>query len=259
MERPHDQLIVLGASNVRRGLDLIVRAGEALHGGGLDFRVATGHGRSYGTWSNVLGRGLPSILHSGVWRTLEAAPASTRRALITDVGNDIVYGHPPDTILRWVDEAMERLRSVGASLVVTGLPLARLNRVSPVQYEIIRFFLYRRRHFGRDEALRRAAAVDEGLQALAARHGATFVTPEERWYSVDPIHIARDAPEAWATIMRPLFSDAAAFAPLRRALRPRLQAGLLLPQHFSLVGLPIGQGREPRCLRTAAGSHVRLY
>ena len=37
------------------------------------------------------------------------APAAATAALVTDIGNDVLYGIPVDTILAWVEECLERI------------------------------------------------------------------------------------------------------------------------------------------------------
>jgi hypothetical protein len=76
--------------------------------------AALGLGRSYGARSRVLLRGLPGILQSGLWRQLESLPPAPTRALVTDVGNDILYGSSPEQILEWVEESVARLQLRGA-------------------------------------------------------------------------------------------------------------------------------------------------
>src|SRR5262249_14377181 len=103
------RLVVLGASNLTRGFPALLRVARGAWGDGLEVFGALGHGRSYGKRSHVLFRGLPGILESGLWPQLEAQPRLPGRALLTDVGNDILYHVPVDTILAWVAECVARL------------------------------------------------------------------------------------------------------------------------------------------------------
>ena len=68
-------------------------------------------------------RTLPGILQSGLWRTLASLPPARTRGLVTDVGNDIIYGFPPARILEWVEETVERLQEFTPDIVLTELPL----------------------------------------------------------------------------------------------------------------------------------------
>jgi len=63
--------------------------------------AALGHGRSYGAHSKFVVRTLPGILQSGLWRHLESLSTVPTRALVTDIGNDILYGFSAEQTLAW--------------------------------------------------------------------------------------------------------------------------------------------------------------
>src|SRR5262245_54573300 len=104
------RIVALGASNLTRGLQTVVSTARGTWGPGVEVLAALGHGRSYGARSHFVFRGLPGILDSGLWGELESRPHVATRALITDVGNDILYGFSPEQTLEWVGEALRRLR-----------------------------------------------------------------------------------------------------------------------------------------------------
>ncbi len=208
------RLVLLGASNLVRGFRPLLGAAREVWGDPLEVLAALGHGRSYGFSSAFFFRVLPAILECGLWRVLEERPPRPTRALITDVGNDIAYGVDADRILGWVEECLQRLRAVDAEVVVAGLPLDRLERLSTVGYAAVRavFFPFHRwRSLG--EALARAGEVAEGLQRLAGQHGATFVALRPEWYGIDPIHMRpREWRRAWRTLLFAPDGGAAPFA-----------------------------------------------
>src|SRR5215831_6744908 len=124
------RVVALGASNLTRGFQTVVSTARAAWGSEVEVFGALGHGRSYGAHSRVFFRRLPGILESGLWSELESRPALPTRALVTDVGNDILYGFSADQTLAWVEETLRRLRTVTSDIVVTGLPLASIRRLS---------------------------------------------------------------------------------------------------------------------------------
>src|SRR5947207_14876376 len=87
------RVVALGASNLTRGLRIVVSTARQTWGPDIEIFGALGHGRSYGADSRVFVRRLPGILQSGLWRDLAARPPVPTRALVTDVGNDILYGN----------------------------------------------------------------------------------------------------------------------------------------------------------------------
>ena len=84
------RVVALGASNLTRGLQTMVSSARASWGSEIEVVAALGHGRSYGATSQFLIRTLPGILECGLWRELESRPQVPTRALLTDIGNDIL-------------------------------------------------------------------------------------------------------------------------------------------------------------------------
>jgi hypothetical protein len=189
------RFVALGASNLARGLLAFADAARAAAGGPVVIAAALGRGRSYGVRSRLLGRELTSIGDCGLWPALAAAAATTANgelryaaALLMDVGNDILYGFEPDTILGWVDRALQRLRLVAARCVVAGLPLASMRRLGRLRFVLVRSVLVPSCRLSLATVVARAERVDDGLRTLAARHRAEFRPLPADWYGFDPVH-----------------------------------------------------------------------
>ncbi len=183
------RVVLLGASNLTRGISTVVRVAQNNLPGPLEFLIACGHGRSYGQDSTVLARTLPGIRPSGLWSALESAPSRPTWALITDVGNDLLYGVPPEQVADWVDQCLARLRAVDARIVITGPPMESLARLSRWRFTLLSRACFPF-HNVRFETLRESVAkLDAALRQLAAKHQATWVAPQVEWYGIDPIHI----------------------------------------------------------------------
>lgn len=197
-------VVVLGASNVARGLGAAFTAARTVAGGPVDFLFAAGHGRSYGQENSFFGRVLPGIRDCGLWQALDGlarSPAARPIGLVTDVGNDIVYGASPETIEGWVATCLERLAAVDARLIVARLPLAALARVGPLRFQLVRSLLFPRSDLDLQAALRLARETDERLESLARRFGAASAEPPREWYGFDPIHIRAGAVRrAWSAL-----------------------------------------------------------
>jgi len=171
---------------------------------------------------------------------------------VTDVGNDIQYGADAASILGWVRECAVRLAARGAAIRITGLPLARLERIRPSEYLFFRTLFFRGSRVGRDHALRAAAAIDAGLRRLAEEIGATMVETRGDWYGADPIHIRRPKRrEAWARILG--VSELSGPLRLRDAVRLRTAA----PAMRWVAG--IEQRRKQPSLAFRDGTRVSLY
>jgi hypothetical protein len=116
------------------------------------------------------------------------------RCLVTDVGNDILYGFSADQTLAWVAEALARLRRTTTDIIVTGLPLASIRRLSRSRFLLFRSILVPACRLSLAQVLERAERVDEGLGELALSNGAKFFPLNPDWYGFDPIHIR---PSLW--------------------------------------------------------------
>ncbi len=188
------RVVLLGASNLAIGLPLIVRQLCAGLPRPLEIFTACGHGRSFCTWSRVLFRALPGIDRCGLWSDLDqAAEACESRtlALVTDVGNDLIYGSSPHVIARRVETCLAALARYQAELVVTRLPLASVERLSAVRYHATKAVFFPRSGGSWTEMRQKARELDESLGQIAARFSAQLIEQPLDWYGFDPLHIRR--------------------------------------------------------------------
>jgi hypothetical protein len=199
------RVVALGASNLTRGFHTIVSTARCGWGPQVEVVGALGHGRSYGAQSRFAFRALPGILECGLWRHLESRPAVPTRALITDVGNDIMYGVSATQTLAWVAEAVERLQKFTGdpgNIILTDLPLAGVRRLSRAKFLVFRSLLFPSCQLSFEEMLQTAEQVNDGLALLAAARSIQFVRLNPEWYFVDPIHIRpSQCRSAWQEIL----------------------------------------------------------
>lgn len=206
---PVRRVVLLGASNLTNGFAAALDTAKSHWGNPLEVYAALGHGRSYGRASSVLFRRLPGILESGLWPALTAAPELPTAALLTDIGNDLLYEEPVEQIVAWIDDVLARLREREARIALTLLPAANLPGLSPRRYEFFRRLFVPRCRLTLPEVIERALELNEALLRLAAQHGATIVAQQGGWYGLDPMHITRRARRAaWREFMTPWSADA---------------------------------------------------
>ncbi len=199
---PARRAILLGASNLVRNISAVVGTAQNAWGRPLDLMIAAGHGRSFGMTSCVLGRYLPSILRCGLWDELAARPPAETAALITDVGNDVLYGATVEQIAGWVERCLQRLSGVASRVVLTQLPLESVSRLGSARFILLRSVLFPRSRLQLADALAMSAELDERLVALAQEYGTAVVRPDHGWYGWDPIHIRpRHSGAAWPLIL----------------------------------------------------------
>ncbi len=191
-------IIILGASNVTFSLPVIW---STLHRSLTEpFRlvIAAGHGRSFGLPNTVLNRTLPSILECGLWESLDQfRESSTFHAIVTDVGNDLLYGVDASQTMSWVNKAVERLAPLTQHPVVTGLPIDSLHSLTGPRFEFFRRVLFPNSTLTLETALVEGNSLHEQL-LMFGDGPVSSTTPEAKWYGLDPIHIRRRCRrEAW--------------------------------------------------------------
>ena len=245
---PIERIIALGASNLTRGFHTLVSTARAVWGPHVEVLAALGHGRSYGADSNFIVRGLPGILESDLWRAIGTLPPAPSRALITDIGNDIVYGFPASQTLGWVEDAISRLQRVTTDIVVTDLPLFTLRRLSPAKFLFFRSLFVPRCRMSLAEVVKEAERINEGLEGLAAARGLRFVRLDPRWYGIDPIHMRVAAwHAAWQEILCGAVSPEIKKGPWTEGLRlyfmrPERQSMFGVEQLSPQRGVPLKRG-----------------
>jgi hypothetical protein len=213
------RVVVLGASNVSRGLSRLVATVES-RSPGADLFVAAGHGRGYGVNTRVAARRLPSILRSGLWRGLDRHGGEAPFALVTDVGNELLYGARSVLVASWVRETVWRLADRGATIAITRLPMAGIAEVGPVRYRALRTFFVPGCRLSLAGLKESATRLDADLQTIAGDFGAHIIEQPAHWYGFDTLHIRRRhlddlwlaACEAWGfpamePAVRPLVAD----------------------------------------------------
>ena len=165
---PARRVVLIGASNLAIGWPTVIDAAREAWGAPLDVMAALGHGRSYGKTSRLFWRTLPGITTCRLWEDLDQRPAAATAALVTDIGNDVLYGIPVDTILAWVEECLERLAAVSASTIITAPPMESLHRVGPRRYALMRTILFPNCRIDLGSALQAARELNERITALCA-------------------------------------------------------------------------------------------
>jgi hypothetical protein len=203
---PVQRAILLGASNLRISLPFLLDQVQRRAGGPVETLAACGHGRSYGLWSRfLLVRHLPGIAGCGLWRELGGRPPLPTFALLTDVGNDLLYGAGAGEVAAWVEACLDRLvHSPSLEIVMTLLPLRCLERLTGPQVRLAAALLFPGREVPWPALLDRARELDERLRRIGREHGARLVEPEAAWYGLDPIHLRRRCRrEVWTRILSP--------------------------------------------------------
>jgi hypothetical protein len=203
-DAPVRRVVLLGASNLTRGISTAIETAWLSWGQPLEILVAAGLGRSYGMTSSVLGRELPGIVQCGLWSALRSSPRALTTALVTDIGNDVVYGVSVDQIVAWINTCLDRLERVGTDVVLTGLPIGSLAALTGPRYLVLRSIFFPFSRLPLDRAIDLARELDGRVRRVAEERKMPMVRPLATWYGVDPIHIKmRHWASAWSTMLCP--------------------------------------------------------
>jgi hypothetical protein len=254
---PTRRAVILGASNIALGLSTIIDTVGNAWGRPVEIMVAAGHGRSYGVPTSILGRGLLSISECRLWQDLETAPPLPTAALVTDIGNDVIFGYDAKQIIRWLDDCLARLSTVTDRLVITRLPLESLQGLSPLRYRLVKSLYFPRARIDVDRALGQVQELNAYLTECAHRYRAYVVHPDPRWYGWDPIHIRRDVrAAAWQRVLS-CWSDGRMPPSAKPSLRRWFKTLAMRPLDWSLFGFPL-HNQQPSG-RLPDGSTIWLY
>lgn len=252
------RLIVLGASNVAKSLGVLVQVAEQRFNAPLEIVTATGRGRSYGNASWFLVRSLPSILTCEVWDHLAHNPNANSQAVITDVGNDLLYEFTAEQIAEWVEQCVIRLKQHTRRIVLTGLPIHNVKGISPAKFLLFRTLFFPRTKIPLEEVQANALRLHDHLRGLAARHEIHFVTVQEQWYSVDPIHWKLALrPEVWNTFLTPLCHGNYDAALVTSKLSTELSYLFCRQKTYSVCGAP--RARPQPSVRLKSGTTIAIF
>jgi len=134
------------------------------------------------------------VLRCGLWRAVERLdPAGSRplRAVITDIGNDLLYGFSVEQTTAWVRECVARLADRGAAVAITALPLESVRAAGPLQDRLLRTVFVPRCPHSLEELQSAARRLDDAVRAVAAERAAAVVEQPGEWYGFDSIHVRR--------------------------------------------------------------------
>lgn len=252
------RLIVLGASNVAKSLGVLVQVAEQRFSRPLEIVTATGRGRSYGNVSWFFARSLPSILTCEVWDHLAQNPNSNSQAVITDVGNDLLYEFTAEQIAEWVEQCVIRLKQHTRRIVLTGLPIHNVKRISPTKFLLFRTLFFPRTKIPLKEVQANALRLHDHLRGLAARHEIHFAMVQEPWYGVDPIHWKLAArPEAWNTFLTPLSNGHFDPTRVRSQLSTELSYLFCRQKSYSVCGRP--RAKPQPSVRLKSGTTIAIF
>ena len=255
---PARRVILLGASNLVRSFSTVVETVRLMWREPVEIMAAIGHGRSYGQDSQVLGRKFLGIFPCALWQDLQNRPPLPTAALITDIGNDLLYEVPVEQLVEWIEGCLDRLAAVNANTIMTQLPMGSVRNLSEARYRLFRTLLFPKCSLSFSQAKRAAEQLNERLVELAVRRKIPTIPVSDEWFGFDPIHIKRSIQRsAWPAILSAWGSGVAPAIAPRVSFRRWVYLHRLVPFERTLFG------RVQRCDQPSGvlddGTTISLY
>ncbi|HEY2892636.1 MAG TPA: hypothetical protein VGJ16_00425 [Pirellulales bacterium] len=255
---PRTRVILLGASNVAKAFGTLVETSRRAWGGPLELYAAFGHGRSYGRASAVLGRVLPGILECGLWRAVGCEHEVPTAALVTDIGNDILYESSVAEIAGWLEACLDRLADARANTVVTLLPTDNLATLSPARFRLLRSVFFPRSRITLAEVAKRAHLLNERVKELATARGFITSRQQAHWYGFDSIHIRYlQRSSAWHAVLSSWPGIVTPLEPAGGRVVSTLRLRAFAPHERRVFGIE-WRAAQPRA-RLRDGTTIAIY
>ena len=133
----------MGASNLARGYSLLTRHISSCFGKNkTEFLNALGPGRGFCARGGMFNFTYPPIQDCRILEVAKKKSCDTRAVLITDIGNDLMYGVLADTLIESLDGLIGRALQWDAEIFMTSIHVNLKKDVSPTMFFILKSFFY---------------------------------------------------------------------------------------------------------------------
>ena len=142
-QAPHILFLLMGASNLARGYSMLTRHILIYFGKNkIEFLNALGPGRGFCARGGMFNFTYPPIQDCRILEAAEKKSCDTRVVLITDIGNDLMYGVSADTLIKSLDGLIERALQWNAEIFLTSIHVNLKKDVNPITFFILKSFFY---------------------------------------------------------------------------------------------------------------------
>jgi len=182
--------LFLGASNLARGYFLLThQLSRCLNK--PKFLNALGPGRGFCARGGMFNFTYPPIQDCRVIESAEKKLKNSMRTavLITDLGNDLMYGVSADTLIECLDRMINRMIEWDADIFLTSIHVNLKKDVSPTTFLILRFLFYPGSKVSYEETDLFVAKVNEYLKDKSEKNERVhLITGMETFAGSDRIH-----------------------------------------------------------------------
>jgi len=202
--------VLLGASNLARGYYALARhLKNQLSPRRVRFWNALGPGRGYCARGGFLHVSYSSIETCNLWSALPAPlPENTRiLALLTDVGNDIMYGVHPDQITEALKDIIRRLQHLNAEIFFTKIPAYFEKPIPTWIFYSLRLLFFPRSRVTMMEAVYATRKINHFLEN-AVGDSLHLITGLDSCYGWDRIHYSVfKAEDVWSRVAKEFLKE----------------------------------------------------
>jgi len=182
--------VFMGASNLARGYSALANClVRCLAPHPVEILHAMGPGRGYCAEGGIFNITYSPIGSCGILKSASGRAQGARRvvALITDIGNDIMYDVPVSEITSCLNTLLQNLDAIGADVFVNPIPLDFAEDVSERQFRILKSIFYPHSAMNYIRATKAVTAVNGFLRDSAG--GRIHLLPSAKDFcGVDKIH-----------------------------------------------------------------------
>ena len=205
-----DKLLFLfmGASNLARGYALLTRhLSKCLGVKNIEFLNALGPGRGFCAKGGMFNYIYPPIQDCQVIEAAEKKTKNTRVVLITDLGNDLMYGVTADALIECLDMLIDRMLKWNAEIFLTSIHINIKKDISRTIFYVLRFIFYPRSKINFEEADLLITKVNCYLEEKTRKNkNVHLITGMESYVGLDKIHYSLlKMHKAWSKVTDEIF------------------------------------------------------
>ena len=182
--------ILLGASNLARsfyGLKGCIK--RCLFPRSVNFIHAMGPGRGYISRGGIFNVTYTPIINCGVLETIRYTRKPNQRviALITDIGNDIMYGVPSEKIIRGIKYIVDTLSEFETDILITSISVDLKNEISEFYFHILRQIFFPKSEAKYSQTLEAIDAINKYIHK-SSNARTTVISDMNQFCGLDKIH-----------------------------------------------------------------------
>ena len=199
--------ILFGASNLARsfyGLKLSIK--RCIHPRSANFIHAMGPGRGYLSQGGILNTTYPPIIDCGILESIQKIRKPNQQiiALITDIGNDIMYGIHSEKIIEGLQSILDTLGEVTKNIFITPIPINLKNDIGEFYFRVLRCIFFPKSSIKYSQTLESIKIINQFI-LHSSNKKITIINGMEQFSGLDKIHYSFFKSHlAWAHIANKL-------------------------------------------------------